>query len=603
MNKALIISILTLCLVLDGRAQGGRTGEEDTLKTRIVTVFDYKPTVSDAKKLGSDPLVIDTNLEKPEAKYVFENMQYNTVYMPDTISAAKMKGEPLDPLYRAHIKGGLGNGVNYLFDGYVNSLRSRDGELGLALHGKGTQGVLTDLPPANYNRWVGNLHGKRFLKKHELSGKLGFDRERIQHYGYSYNDTLISPLYLEYQGNEDAFKQVYSRLQAEIGLKSFFTDSAKLNHDLGLFYLNFSDINNANKEHNLIFDAHVQRFFGNHLGSLDFTADFNSVNYVQPFYYQGFDTVAEQNTNVIIGLTPKITSQAKKWRLEIGVKPQLNLNPANTEVRIYPDIYAKYNLVKEVIIPYGGITGGLVRNNLSSLTEINPFLWTALTPLQNTDRAYHVFGGFRGVLSKRITYNLFAGQHLERGTPLFVNYNASTLNPGSTPFGLNYFVVEYDTLTTFELGGEITYRIDDKLHMVASGKYMKFQTRKEAEPWHRPNLELNASLFYHIQHKIIFKAEMHILGAQKIKGYKAFTPNDAESVDTESINGELYTVVSSTLKPIVDASIGAEYRYTERLSGFLNVNNLLIQRYQRWNQYPVQRFNVLAGITYSFWKE
>ena len=183
-----------------------RSGDEDTLRTRIVTVFDYKPTVSDAKKLAEKPTTVDTVLPKPEPRFAFETQQYGTTYVPDSIKAAKMKGEPLDPLYRSYVRGGLGNGINYSLDGYVNALRSRDGALGVDVHAVGTQGVLTDLPPAPYHRWKAALTGKRFFKKHELTGSIGYDRERTQYYGYSYGDTLISPFYIDYQGNEDVFR-------------------------------------------------------------------------------------------------------------------------------------------------------------------------------------------------------------------------------------------------------------------------------------------------------------------------------------------------------------------------------------------------------------
>jgi hypothetical protein len=259
-------------------------------------------------------------------------------------------------------------------------------------------------------------------------------------------------------------------------------------------------------------------------------------------------------------------------------------------------------LVKEVIIPYAGLKGGLIRNNLNNLTEQNPFLWTSLTVLRNTDRQYHAYGGFRGAVSQRFTYNVYAGQYYEQNTPLFVNYNASGYNPGITPFGVNYFLVQYDTITTFEVGGELTYRIGERLNVVTAGVFRRFTTEDQVEPWQRPAFELNATGYYNIQHKLILRATVNLLGPQTAKGFKAYEIDDPEAVDAEYIDGQLFSVTSTSIDPIVDVNLGIEYRYTERLSGFINFNNLLVQRYQRWNQYPVQRFNIMAGITYAFWK-
>lgn len=603
-NRPLILAMAMVIIFTGTHAQRvTRSGKEDTLKTVQLTVFEYRPTVSDARKLAETPSTIDTVLPKPEARFSFETQQYNTSYTPDSIKAARMKGEPLEPLYRSFIKAAGGNGINYLLDGYVNAVRSRDGALGVEVHGRGTQGVLKDLPPAPYNRWNAALSGKRFLKKHEVTGAAGYDRERVQYYGYNYNDTLIAPFYLEYQGNEDVFRQVYTEVFANVGMKSFYTDSSKLNHSADVHYDYFFDRDVANQEHNVLFDGRLSRCFGKHMGSLDAMADMNAVTYDSSFTSPIYDTIAQQRTNVIVGLTPKMTSQAKKFRLELGLKAQMSLQANTTDLRIYPDVYAKYNLVKEIIIPYAAITGGLQRNSLNSLTEINPFLLTGLTVLRNTNRSYHVYGGFRGSVSQRFTYNLHAGQYFDQDAPLFVNYNATGYNPGLNAFGLNYFLVEYDDITTFEMGGELTYRIGERLQFVGSGLYRQFTLENEAYAWQRPNIEVSAMGLYQIQEKIIVRVGVHVLGPQRAKGIMDYDPSSEEHVDNITISGQEYSVTATQIDPIFDLNLGVEYRYTDRLSGFLNMHNLVTQRYMRWNNYPVQRFNVMAGLTYSFWKE
>ena len=55
-----------------------------------------------------------------------------------------------------------------------------------------------------------------------------------------------------------------------------------------------------------------------------------------------------------------------------------------------------------------------------------------------------------------------------------------------------------------------------------------------------------------------------------------------------------------TLKGGFDWSAGLEYRFFKRWSAFVNLNNLIAYRYYRWYDYPTYRFNVMAGITFSF---
>ena len=48
----------------------------------------------------------------------------------------------------------------------------------------------------------------------------------------------------------------------------------------------------------------------------------------------------------------------------------------------------------------------------------------------------------------------------------------------------------------------------------------------------------------------------------------------------------------------LDINLGAEYRYSKMLSFFVNFNNIANTRYYRWEKYPSQRFNLMAGLTF-----
>ncbi len=61
------------------------------------------------------------------------------------------------------------------------------------------------------------------------------------------------------------------------------------------------------------------------------------------------------------------------------------------------------------------------------------------------------------------------------------------------------------------------------------------------------------------------------------------------------LNGTGY----AELKGIADINLSLEYRYTKLLSVFLHINNLAASRYYQWYQYPLQRFNFMAGFTYA----
>ncbi|MCC7318815.1 MAG: TonB-dependent receptor, partial [Bacteroidales bacterium] len=54
------------------------------------------------------------------------------------------------------------------------------------------------------------------------------------------------------------------------------------------------------------------------------------------------------------------------------------------------------------------------------------------------------------------------------------------------------------------------------------------------------------------------------------------------------------------LKPLVDLNIEATYRFTEQFSIFVQGNNMLNNRYERFYNYPVQGLQLLGGIKVLF---
>jgi outer membrane receptor protein involved in Fe transport len=55
-----------------------------------------------------------------------------------------------------------------------------------------------------------------------------------------------------------------------------------------------------------------------------------------------------------------------------------------------------------------------------------------------------------------------------------------------------------------------------------------------------------------------------------------------------------------TLKNYFDLNAHVGYKYNERLTGFLRLNNIANQNYERWLNYPVQGFQFLIGASYKF---
>jgi hypothetical protein len=61
-----------------------------------------------------------------------------------------------------------------------------------------------------------------------------------------------------------------------------------------------------------------------------------------------------------------------------------------------------------------------------------------------------------------------------------------------------------------------------------------------------------------------------------------------------------YVSYEYKLKGFLDANFKVEYRYNKRLSAWVQFNNTLALKYQRWGGYQAQQFLATLGATYSF---
>jgi len=81
-------------------------------------------------------------------------------------------------------------------------------------------------------------------------------------------------------------------------------------------------------------------------------------------------------------------------------------------------------------------------------------------------------------------------------------------------------------------------------------------------------------------------------------GLNVFFVGDRKDMQTNLDFGVDPSVI--TLKSYFDANAHLGYKYNERLTFFLKLNNIGNQAYEKWLNYPVQGFQVLVGGNYKF---
>lgn len=556
-NRNIVLSWLLLVSSLGTFAQSKL---KDTVEVDVVKAF--QPTIVDAVKINDNPIIIDTTKKIPVLNYSIQSKKINTVFDIDPINPAKMVGEPLAKLYHGLVKAGFGNYTTPYGELFYNNLRSKEYSTGIHLKHLSSAATLKDYGFSGYSDNDVSVYGKKFINKQTLSGDLDYTRNVVHAYGYVGYD--IGPVYLP-----PITKQRFSFINPKAELVSYFKDSSRVNHDIRLSYYNLNDINKAT-ENNVLADAIFKTYIG---GDEPLTVK-TAVD-----YYNN-KTPKDISHNVIIKLSPFTSFQGHKYNANVGMTVVGDVGITNT-FHFYPNADINYQVIDNIFIPYAGVSGGWNKNSFKALSNANPFVSSDII-LKNSNNKYNLYAGLRGTLESATSFNL-KGTYSSINDMLFFVNNTSGLG--------NKFNVIYDDATQLNLHGEISYQKNEKLRLLAKGDYYNYTLKNELAAWYKPQMEFAFSGNYNLRDKIVVKVDIFVLSKQYAK---VFVPAD-------SANGVyVSTIAKKELKSIADINLGTEYRYNKKLSAFVNLNNVGAFRYYRWYNYPAQRFNFIAGFTYSF---
>ncbi len=566
MNK---LTQITCCLLFISTAVLAQN--TDTLRGGDVIILkEFEPTISEAFKFGTTPQKKNLIIPKIDLGFDIIPKRFESSFTPDSIQAARMKGEPLNRLYRAYTKFGGGNYGTSLFQFHLNNLRSRNGHYGIALDHSRTAGNIKDLPKSEFNTNGVQLHGNHLFRAHELSGNFGF-KQSLGHY-YGFDKDFLERVDLS-SIDDSSLEQSYQNINGAVKLSSFYADSTSWNHQIEGTINHFTNNNDLTETHGE-FEVQFDRFFGKDHAIVQGGIDYNDAN-----------SAADTATNILINLAPQLVFRGAKWLVNIGLVANLEAQD-ESKFRFYPNAHFKYRLVDDLLIPYLGVSGGMTRRNNRLLVEENFFLQPEGVILENENKRYQVYGGIRGAYNSKLAFNLKGSRMQLANMAMFVNSDLVNIESS------NSFDVIYDTVNITEIYGELSYQEGERIKVIASGRFRDFDPEAEAEVWHLPAFKASLLGRYDIDDKLVLSLDLYYISKQFAK---SLDPNKGSQV----ANG----VYAKELAGTFDINIGAEYRLNKKLSAFIQLNNLAAIEYQRYLNYPTQRFSFLAGLTYSFWGE
>ncbi len=497
-----------------------------------------------------------TEIPKPEIKasgdLEFGNHFIGLSPLDPSIRINKIKDEPLDKLYGNYLRGGFGNYTNTYFEGFFGNKREDKGFYNLYLGHDAYGGGPVENSNSSRNR-IG-INGGMFYDKISLSGNAYYDRQFYNYYGFS-SDSLRT--LTESQPNAEK-----TRLLNRLGLGLTLSKNEPidyLNFDLNIDFDHLND--NLDQSENWISTSFNGDYDLNSEQKIKLDARYVLGNY-------RLDTFS--NTRHLTEIAPQFEMQKGDLLLSAGLRMSIESDTnLQGDFHVYPLARAEYALMDKKLIPYAGLSGGIIANGLNTFSYQNPFL-NGGNALSHSNREIEIFGGFKSSLIKNTWLDTRISYSTIDNLPILIN---STFD--ESKFNILYA----NSATVLEFHAGLISQIANNLSLGASFDFRNYGFSDTTEAWHLPNLESHVFTNYALNKKIYMNVDIFF-----INGIFAYTTMEQKKA----------------LDNIIDLNLQLEYRFSERFSSFVEAKNILSNNYQRYLYYQNRGIQARAGLTYTF---
>ena len=567
-NIIIIFQIVLFCLPVSAQV----TKKESDLAREVTLYNPYKPSLADARKKSYLPEIIDTATVNPVFSYDVSSKPFNPAYSIIPIKSASLMSDPLPKLYKSYVKVGFGNNNTPLAELSITNLRSKSSAIGFyAKHYSSNGKVPLENDQRVFAGFMDNdvsLFGKKFFSNSSLDISGNF-LQKVR-YAYGYNTDEL------FNFNKQDIKHNYYDAGGTVSYSSLNLDSTDLAYDFGLTYDYFHDTNERTMNHLGFSGAMSKLHKGFYIGSG-----------LQIDHYRLSDSI-NLDPKYILSFNPYVRKSTGQWDFNIGVLLAVEKNLTESpKVYFYPDVKLGFSIVPEYMRFFAGLGGKLVNNEPLNIIPENPYMVPdgSLFRVPNTSHSVIISAGIKGNNGLGGNYLASASYSTVRDMIFYSNVVYPD-TAGNVERG-NHFIILPDDAEIFNIHGELTGLISDKMSFSASGNYFHYALHENAYAWNKPKWDGKFGLFYNLRNKIIAGTEITAIGKRKLAISES--PTGWMTLNTTEIEEPLH----------INLGISAEYRYTKILSFWFKINNISWNRYYEWAYYPSQMFNFMLGFSYS----
>lgn len=527
-----------------------QSGEIDIVRERKINL------TTQHRNIEKIPQSQNARPEKQPLRYQFTDQKL-IVGPPkfNPVATELPKSQNEQALYNSEVKIGAGNYGRFLAEANLNSRADLPYGVSIKLRHNSTANGPVDGKNSATSQQLIQLGGKYVTNSLKLDGNLGYDRN--QFYFYGYKRTADVP-------TRESIKQVLNNFTAGIGLENTKKD-ALIDYSIKTKLRALSSFTEASE-----YD------WGTNLKAT-FPVTDNFLAHLAGDAYITQRTDSLTNNRNLFRIKPTFQYRTDRFSIIGGINvvhETDNLNTLAKPTHAYPVVTIDFQPLEDIHV-FAGYEGDVHRNTLASLIDENQWLAPNVT-LLNTEKVRDIYIGTKGAIKGGFHYEAKVSFGGYRNLYFFNNAVKDTAK-----FDVLYDrPVDNGLSNVINVSGQINYQHQDWWRSFLKFDFFGYDLKQLDKAWHRPMVTASWNNTVTFKQKLIISTDFYVIG-----GLKGQNP---------------VTMTERKLPTIIDLNLKTTYLVTDRISGFVGVNNIIGKNYERYQNYRQQGVNFLAGLSYQF---
>ncbi|MCD7936846.1 MAG: TonB-dependent receptor [Tannerellaceae bacterium] len=562
------ILFTTACMLFAGAVFAQENKDQD-LSRELTLEREYDPTVQDANKVNTLPVVREPEVKRTTIEYASYSLPMDPAKELYVLPSGKVMTDILYSPYKGYFNFGIGNYMNVNGDIGYHILNTEQDKLNIFFSHRSTNGKVKYLDSdekvkAKLNDNLGGVNYKHTFTNLDLKLGARYGYSGFNYYGMP--DPVSSRAFdaETYQGNQ--------QVGVQAGIISHENDP--FGYLLDVEYVNFSNRYSFGKgmdglsENNIGVKGGLNTGFGgNQLIGLDARLDFFAYNLPNSLNDR-FDNYAE------VTVSPYYKIRESNLEVKLGVNVMF-ITGDHSKFFVSPNIYAQTEFVDKTVL-YFDANGRIESNSAYRLSQLNRYIDPTLGVAPSRTWLDATLGIKSGIVPG-FWFNVFAGYKITDDDVFFIQQTLPSNSSTQAVWG-NVSQSFLMNSKVFKGGVELKYAYQKLFDVYLKTVYSNWNVDTDYKAYGKPDLEFMAGVDIRPVDKLTVSADYRLAGGR----YGMYCGQEVK------------------MKNINELNLTGTYAINNVLGVYLKINNALGQKYEYLPGYPLQGFSIMGGVNLNF---